>query len=39
MKARSKDELTNALSVAFEEISDKDAQGWFRSCGYGLIYS
>ncbi len=39
MKARSKDELTNALSVAFAEISGQDAQGWFRSCGYRLIYS
>lgn len=39
MKARSNDELINALSLAFAEVSEKDARGWFKSCGYGLIYS
>jgi transposase len=37
MKARSKEDLTEALTVAFNEISSSDAHGWFESCGYGLI--
>ena len=39
MKARSKEELNAAITAAFKEITSSDAQGWFESCGYGLIQS
>jgi len=34
LKARTFDELVEALSVAFESISPKDARAWFAYCGY-----
>ena len=34
LKARTLDELVEALCVAFESISPKDAQQWFTHCGY-----
>jgi len=33
-KARTFDELVEALCVAFESISAKDARAWFAYCGY-----
>lgn len=34
LKARTFDELVDALCVAFESISPKDARAWFAYCGY-----
>lgn len=39
IKARSKVELDEAMTVAFKEVTCSDAIGWFKSCGYVLIYS
>jgi transposase len=39
MKARSKEEINAAITAAFKEVTGSDAQGWFESCGYGLIQS
>lgn len=39
IKARSKEELSMAITAAFKEITGSDARGWFESCGYGLIQS
>lgn len=39
IKARSIIELNEAMTVAFNEINSSDAIGWFKSCGYVLIYS
>ncbi len=39
IKARTKIELDEAMMVAFNEVTSSDAIGWFKSCGYVLIYS
>lgn len=39
IKARSKIELNEAFSVAFDDVTPSDAHGWFKSCGYVLIHS
>jgi len=33
-KARTEEELYQAIRKALETVTTKDAQGWFRSCGY-----
>jgi transposase len=38
-KARSQENLNEAISNAFKSITASDAAGWFKSCGYVLIYS
>jgi transposase len=38
-KARSYENLNEAISNAFRTITASDAGGWFRSCGYVLIYT
>ncbi|RYF74982.1 MAG: IS630 family transposase [Cytophagaceae bacterium] len=35
-KARTRDALDNALKRAIESITDTDAKGWFKHCGYPL---
>lgn len=35
-KARTRAELEKALAEALLRISSKDAQGWFKSCGYAI---
>ena len=35
-KARTPDELINAIGKALAKVSHKDIQGWFASCGYSL---
>jgi transposase len=35
-KARTRDALDEALKQAIEQITDSDAQGWFKLCGYAL---
>jgi transposase len=32
--ARTKEDLIEAIRIALEAVSDKDAKGWFKSCGY-----
>ena len=39
LKARTREELDQAISEAFNAVSIADAQGWFSSCGYQLIQS
>lgn len=39
IKARSKMELSEAFTVAFNEVTPYNAHGWFKSCGYVLIHS
>lgn len=34
LKARTFDELVDALCIAFESITPNDAQAWFAHCGY-----
>ncbi len=36
MKARSLDELLEALCIAFESITLEDMRAWFTHCGYGI---
>ena len=36
IKARTYDELLNALAMALRSISPQDAAGWFAHCGYAL---
>jgi transposase len=38
-KARSPENLNEAISNAFRTITASDAGGWFESCGYELIHS
>ena len=33
-KARTEEELYQAIREALETVTPKDAEGWFRSCGY-----
>ncbi len=33
-KARSEEELNEAIVLALERVTPQDAEGWFRSCGY-----
>lgn len=35
-KARTRDELEKALREALLLVTEEDAQGWFRSCGYAI---
>jgi transposase len=35
-KARTRDELENALREALLLITEADAKGWFKSCGYAI---
>jgi transposase len=35
-KARTREELEKALREALLLITEKDAQGWFKSCGYAI---
>ena len=35
-KARTQEELINAIGKALAKVSHKDVQGWFVSCGYSL---
>ena len=35
-KARTREALDNAITGALAIITDADAQGWFRHCGYAL---
>ena len=35
-KARTRAELEKALAEALQLISQEDARGWFRSCGYAI---
>jgi transposase len=34
LKARTFDELVEALDIAFQSITPEDARGWFAHCGY-----
>ncbi len=34
IKARTREELENAIGTALESITQQDALGWFNSCGY-----
>lgn len=34
MKARCTEELYEAVRVGLERVTDEDAKGWFKSCGY-----
>ena len=34
LKARTFDELVEALGIAFQTITPEDAQAWFAHCGY-----
>lgn len=34
IKARTREELENAIKIALESITPQDAMGWFKSCGY-----
>jgi transposase len=36
IKARTYDELLNALAIAFRSITSQDAIGWFAHCGYAV---
>lgn len=36
-EARTAEELDQAISQAFSKITDKDAAGYFASCGYSII--
>ncbi len=36
-EARTPPELDAAISQAFSKITEKDAAGWFASCGYSII--
>jgi len=36
-KARTSDELLDAIGDALTKVTHKDIQGWFTSCGYSLI--
>lgn len=36
LKARTLDELLDALCIAFQSITPQDAQAWFAHCGYLL---
>ena len=33
-KARTEEELYQAIRLALKTVTPQDAQGWFRSCGY-----
>lgn len=33
-KARTEEDLYQAIGLALETVTPKDAEGWFRSCGY-----
>ncbi len=35
-KARTREALEDALKQAIESITDTDAKGWFKQCGYSL---
>lgn len=35
-KARTREELEKALREALLKITEEDAQGWFKSCGYAI---
>jgi transposase len=35
-KARTREELEKALREALLSITEEDAQGWFRNCGYAI---
>jgi len=37
VKARTQEALLAAIAAALECVSEKDARGWFASCGYGSI--
>lgn len=37
MEARTPEELDQAISRAFSQITAKDAMGWFASCGYSIF--
>ncbi len=34
LKARTRDELFDAVAKALNMVTEDDAQGWFESCGY-----
>ena len=34
IKARTAEELTEAIKTALEAVTSQDAEAWFRSCGY-----
>jgi len=36
-EARSEEELVEAISTAFTQITAQDAAHWFNSCGYSFI--
>lgn len=38
-KARTQEDLWEAIGEAFQNITQSDAEGWFYSCGYGHIIS
>jgi transposase len=37
MTARTLQALEQAIAAALARVSDKDASGWFASCGYSFI--
>lgn len=39
IKARTPDELDDAIKTALDSITPQDAEGWFHSCGYSLNLS
>jgi len=39
LKARTHDDLFDAIRTALECVSTSDAQGWFESCGYAQFVS
>jgi len=34
LKARTEEALIKAIAKALEAVTAKDAEGWFKSCGY-----
>jgi len=37
-KARTLDALPNAIQNAFHAVTVSDCSGWFRFCGYALLF-
>jgi len=36
LKARTSEALDEAITQAFESVSESDAKGWFAHCGYRI---
>ena len=36
-EARNPEDLEDAIGFALEQVTPKDARGWFASCGYSII--